>query len=69
MNKKHYTWIVAYLLRTEMGILEDHFEVFQIGDQTDPEAEAALRYEALITVPEVYSATIARAVRSTDYEV
>jgi hypothetical protein len=69
MNKKHHTWIVAYLLRNDMGILEDHFEVFQIGDQTDPEAEAALRYEALITVPEVYSVTIARAMRSTDYEV
>jgi hypothetical protein len=69
MDKKHHTWIVAYLLRTEHHILAEHFEVFTPTDHEDPEAEAAIRYECLITVPEVYSATIARAVRSTDYEV
>jgi hypothetical protein len=69
--KPQHTYIIAYMLRDDdnHGILTEHYEVFQPGDQSDPEAEAAIRYELLLTANEVYSASLAQVLRSTDYVI
>jgi hypothetical protein len=47
----------------------DHWEMFMTEDRLDAKARATQRYEELIRKPDTFSASVARVLLSTDYEV
>lgn len=59
--ESHGSWIVCYVLDDEEHGT-DEWEAF------DCEADAVKRYEELVSEGDCYTVTIARSIRSTDYD-